>query len=285
MADETAGVTTPETTVATPATVASVPKTVPEAATAAPAVEATPEVKPEVKPERVFKQDEVDRLIRDRLERAQRKHERETEDLRQIALRNAPKVEPVAATPDAAPKREDFQDYEDFIRAEARHVATEAVKTEREAQDKSSREQAATRERQTVEQAHVTREEAARTKYSDYDDVARNPALVITNDMADVLVLSDDGPDLAYYLGKNPAEAERIARLHPKLVAKELGRLSAKLASTTETVTLSKAPEPITPVSGGKPPAVSAEPSERDDMDTWVKKREAQIRKRQRASA
>ena len=224
-------------------------------------------------------------MIRERLERAQRKHERETEELRQIALRQTqatPETPKIA--PDAAPKREDFADYEDFIRAEARHVATEAVKVEREAAEKVSREQATQRERVTLETAHATREEAARAKYSDYDDVARNPALAITTDMADVLVLSDDGPDIAYYLGKNPAEAERIARLHPKLVAKELGRLSAKIASTPATVTLSKAPEPIEPV-GGKTQTVTAELSDRDDMATWVKKREAQLRKRARASA
>ena len=273
-----------EVTVATPATVAPVQETAPEAATAAPAVEATPEVKPEVKPERTFKQDEVDRLIRDRLERAQRKHERETEELRQIALKaSPPKVEQVA-TPDAAPKREDFADYEDFIRAEARHVATEAVKAERAAAEKVSREQAQQRERMTVEQAHAAREESARAKYSDYDDVVRNPALHITDEMAEVIVLSEDGPDIAVYLGKNPAESERIARLHPKLVAKELGKLSVKIASTPATVTLSQAPEPITPV-GGKTQAVTAELSDRDDMATWVKKREAQLRKRARASA
>ncbi len=273
-----------DVTVATPATVAPVPETAPEAATAAPAVETTPEIKPEVKPEKVFRQDDVDRMIRDRLERERRKHERETEELRQIALRGPqPATETPTATPDAAPKREDFDDYEEFIRAEARYIATEAVKSERAAAEKTEREQATKRERMTVEQAHVQREESARAKYSDYDDVARNPALVITDDMADVLVLSEDGPDIAYYLGKNPAEAERIARLHPKLVAKELGRLSAKIAAAPSTVTPSKAPEPITPV-GNSPPSVSAEPSDRDDMDTWVRKREAQLRKRQRAS-
>lgn len=266
-----------EVTVATPETVVI---ETPKAATAALAEVITPEVKPE----KLFKQDDVDRMIRERLERAQRKHERETEELRQIALRQTQAAPEPLVAPDAAPKHEDFADYEDFIRAEARHEAVKAVKAEREASDKTSREQAQQRERVTIETAHATREQTARTKYSDYDDVARNPSLAITNEMADVLVLSDDGPDIAYYLGKNPAEAERIARLHPKLVAKELGRLSAKIASTPETVTLSQAPEPITPV-GGKTPVQTPEPSERDDMTTWVKKREAQLRKRMRASA
>lgn len=282
MADESAAVT-----VATPATVASVaPAATPAAETASPAGVVTPEGPPEVKPERTFKQDDVDRLIRDRLERQRAKHERETEELRQLALRNTqpPKEAQPSAPVDTAPKREDFTDFEEFVRADARYAAIEAMKAERAATEKIEREQAKQRERQTVEQAHATREQAATAKYSDYYDVTRNPSLPITEAMVDVLALSDDGPDIAYYLGKNPAEAKRIASLHPTLVAKELGALSVKIAQAPPTVTLSSAPAPIVPVTGTAP-VVTPEPSDKDDMATWVKKREAQLRKRARASA
>lgn len=274
MAEEAIAVPAAQVTVATPEIAA------PAEVTATPAVEATPEVKPE----KTFRQDEVDRLIRDRLERANRKHERETEELRQIALRTQPaKVEPTAPT-DAAPKQEDFTDYEQFILAKATHVAKEAVRTEREAADKLQREQATQREQQTVHQAHSAREQAASSsKYSDYYDVTRNPSLPITDAMANVIALSEDGPDIAYFLGKNPAETERIAKLHPQLVAKELGIIAGKLAATPPTVTLSSAPAPITPVSGKAAPVASSEPSDKDDMATWVKKREAQLRRRQKA--
>ena len=41
--------------------------------------------------------------------------------------------------------------------------------------------------------------------------------------MAQTIQASDVGPDVAYYLGSNPREAERISRLSPYLQAKEIG--------------------------------------------------------------
>jgi hypothetical protein len=42
--------------------------------------------------------------------------------------------------------------------------------------------------------------------------------------MAETIQSSDIGPELAYYLGTNPKEADRISRLHPLAQAKEIGK-------------------------------------------------------------
>jgi len=47
----------------------------------------------------------------------------------------------------------------------------------------------------------------------------------ITNVMAESIQNSEIGPDVAYYLGTNIKEAERIARLSPILQAKEIGKM------------------------------------------------------------
>jgi hypothetical protein len=73
--------------------------------------------------------------------------------------------------------------------------------------------------------------------------------------MAETIHSSDIGPDLAYYLGSNPKEADRISRLSPYLQAKEIGRLEAKLVSEPVTKRVTNAPEPIQP---GKPRSASA---------------------------
>jgi hypothetical protein len=99
-------------------------------------------------------------------------------------------------------------------------------------------------------EAYHDREEDARAKYEDFEQVAYNPKLPITTVMAETIQLSDVGPDLAYYLGSNPREAERISRLTPYSQAKEIGRLEAKIASEPILRKTTSAPPPIAPISG-----------------------------------
>jgi hypothetical protein len=68
--------------------------------------------------------------------------------------------------------------------------------------------------------------------------------------MAQTIQASDVGPDIAYYLGSNPREADRISRMSPYLQAKEIGKIEAKLADSPIPVKkTSSAPPPIKPVS------------------------------------
>ena len=54
--------------------------------------------------------------------------------------------------------------------------------------------------------------------------------------------------DVAYYLGANPKEADRISRLSPLIQAKEIGRIEANLTSNPPVKKTSSAPAPIAPV-------------------------------------
>jgi hypothetical protein len=66
--------------------------------------------------------------------------------------------------------------------------------------------------------------------------------------MAETIRSSDIGPELAYYLGTNPKDAERISRLAPLAQAKEIGKIEAKLASDPPMKRTTSAPAPISPV-------------------------------------
>ena len=81
----------------------------------------------------------------------------------------------------------------------------------------------------------------------------------------------DMGHDVAYYLGKHPVDAERLANLHPVAAAREIGRIEAKLLQQTETAT-SAAPDPITPV--GSRAKASKDPGQMTDAEylAWRKK-------------
>lgn len=185
-------------------------------------VETAPVVADE--PSRVFTQEELDAAIGKRLAREQRKWERDQ------AAR-----QPVIA-PASVPTPEQFnspQDYSNYIRQEAVNLVQE---------------QEAQRQQSEILELYHDKEEEARVKYDDFEQVAYNPKLTITDVMAQSIQASDIGPDVIYYLGANPKEANRISRLAPILQAKEIGRIEAKLANDPPTKKTTSAPAPISPV-------------------------------------
>ena len=198
-------------------------------ATTEPAVTA-PEVadqQPEQTPEeKKFTQAELDAMIGKRLAREQRKWEREQQAKaaeRQIAV----EVPPV----------DQFESPEAYAEALAEKKAQELI-----AKREAAKVQA------EIDEAYQERLEEAKEKYADFDQVAYNPNLPITDAMAETIRASEIGPELAYHLGSNPKEAERIAKLSPFLQAKEIGRIEAKLAAEPPVKKTTSAPDPIRPV-------------------------------------
>jgi hypothetical protein len=175
---------------------------------------------------KVFSQEELDAAVGKRLAREQRKWEREQRQT------EAPKFVPVEnVTPDQ------YVTTEEYVKALATSQAQQIVQQQHLA-----------KQQQELLGSYHDKEEAARDKYEDFEQVAYNPKLPITDVMAQTIQASDNGPDIAYYLGTNPKEADRISRLQPFLKAKEIGRLEAKVASEPVTKPTSKAPAPISPV-------------------------------------
>ena len=190
-----------------------------QVATAAPEAEVST---PEAEAPKTFTQEELDAIVSKRLAREQRKWERQQQ--------------PVKA-PVELPPADQFESVEAYADALAARKAEELIQ----------KREASARQAEMLDAYH-DREEEARSKYDDFEQVAYNPNLPITNVMAETIQASDIGPDLAYYLGANPKEADRISRLSPFLQAKEIGRLEAKLVTEPMTKQVSKAPEPISPV-------------------------------------
>ena len=104
------------------------------------------------------------------------------------------------------------------------------------------------REQTKVLEGYNEREEVAREKFDDFEQVAYNPNLKITQVMAQTIQSSDVGPEVAYYLGTNPKETERISKLAPLLQAKEIGKLEVKVSDAPPVKRTSSAPAPISPV-------------------------------------
>jgi hypothetical protein len=193
-------------------------------ATPEPEIAAPVEAQPE--PPKSFSQEELDAAIGKRLAREQRKWEREARQA------EAPKPVPVEhVTP------EQFTTTEEYVEALTTSKAQQIVQQQQFA-----------KQQQELLGNYHEKEEDARGRYEDFEQVAYNPKLPITDVMAQTIQAADNGPDIAYYLGTNPKEADRIARLTPILQAKEIGRLEAKVASEPATKRTSSAPAPISPV-------------------------------------
>lgn len=222
----------------------------------------------ETKPSKVFSQEEVDALIGKRLAREQRKWEREQQ--RKVVETQAVK----AATPADLPPVDQFESPEAYAEALAYRKAEELL-----AQREQARQQAALLE------SYHEKEEQARDKYEDFEQVAYNPNLRITDVMAQTIQASDLGPDLAYFLGSNPKEADRISRLSPYLQAKEIGKIEAKLSDNPPAKRTSSAPAPIAPVTArtsGAPAYDTTDPRSTKTMSAseWIEaERQRQMRK------
>lgn len=234
-----------------------------QVATAAPDTEvSTPEVTQDAAP-KTFTQEELDAAIGKRLAREQRKWEREQQQRMQQHTQ-----------PQSPPSQEQFESPEAYAEALAERKAEELL-AKREQQRAIA---------ETLEQYHE-KEEEARNKYDDFEQVAYNPKLPITDVMAQTIQSSDIGPDVAYYLGTNPKEAERISRLSPLLQAKEIGKLELKLSNEPPVKKTTSAPAPITPVttrSTGTPAYDTTDPRSVKTMSTseWIAaERQRQIKK------
>ena len=190
-------------------------------------VESTPEVA-ETQPAKTFSQEELDAAIGKRLAREQRKWEREQ------AQRSA-ETQIVRAAPAASVDQ--FESPEAYAEALAYSKAEELIAKREAAKQQSA-----------VLESYHDLEEEARTKYDDFEQVAYNPKLPVTNVMAETIQSSEIGAEVAYYLGSNPKEAERISRMTPLSQAKEIGKIEAKLVSAPPVKKTTSAPAPISPV-------------------------------------
>ena len=238
-----------------------------QVATAAPETEVVaPEVVEKVVESKTFTQEELDAVIFKRLAREQRKWERDqaaraTEAQARKAPVDIPPIEQFASPDEYA-----------------------EVLAERKAEELLARREQARMQSEIIEAFH-DREEEARTKYDDFEQVAYNPKLPITDAMAQTIQASEVGPDMAYYLGSNPKEAERISRLSPLSQAKELGKIEAKLADNPPVKKTSSAPAPIAPVtarSSGSSVVDTTDPRSIKNMSTsdWIEaERQRQIKK------
>jgi hypothetical protein len=168
-----------------------------------------------------------------------------------ISLQNQP-AEP--AKPDLKPTLEQFDhDPEKYALAVADWTVKQSAGVAKAQVAEAIKAQASENEQAALKASWDERSAKFMESNPDFQAVISNPAIPISKDMADVFMESDQGPAIAYHLGKNPDVAARISRMPPRKMTLAIGRLERDVAASKPKPT--KAPTPPSPVGGQQPSA------------------------------
>lgn len=137
------------------------------------------------------------------------------------------------ATPaqDAAPDPAAFQDNpQEYWRQLARHEARQALSEAAKAQKEEQAQRTENERIQSVKSRLDAVVAAGQTKYRDFDAVINSGLTRFLNDaLREEIAASELGDDVAYWLGKNPGEAQRLSGLDTRGLAREVVKLESKV--------------------------------------------------------
>jgi len=169
-----------------------------------------------------------------RLRRKLRESEERNHKLDEKLSGLAEKVEKLTNPPPERPQRDGFETEEGY--EDALHDwRTPAVPEKKVVQRPAVPESTARNWRKQVD--------IGIDKYDDFEDVAFNAP--ITESVADIVAESKSAADIAYFLGDNPGEAERISELSLASQVREIDKIGEKFSTP-----VTNAPDPIKPVKG-----------------------------------
>lgn len=271
-----------------------------------------PGAEPENKePARVYSQEDLDRITT----KVRRNAARDTELRlrREAPAREAPAPEQKEPPKeDLAPKREDFETYEDFVAATAKHAGRSAAREERKKADDEAQQRTVAEKNQKAEEAWKGKIERAQAKHADFEDLLEeNEAtlkVIAAAPMRGFITESDIGPEIIRALCLKPEEATRIAALPRYKQAAEIAKIEETLTAVAKpadgegdpdakdpdpdtsedkernkdgTFKSEKKKEPPPPIEPGtgRPANNSSLPSDKDDPETWRRKELVRMRK------
>lgn len=189
---------------------------------------------------------------------------------RRVQELTAPKDTP-RQTAEGKPSPDQFKTYDEYTEALADWKVEEKLRNLGQKEEERRREQTAEAQRADV----VQKLAPALAKYPDFEEVALGDHVTITPIMGQAaLAMGADGHDVLYYLGQNPKESERIARLGVVEQIRELDKLAVAIKPKPKAT---QAPPPIQPNEGS---ATVEKKLEEASYDEFVKIRRRQIAQR-----
>lgn len=202
--------------------------------------------------------------------------------------------------PDPKPVRDKFASDDDYLEALTDWKADQVI-TQRQ---KQAAEAEAAAAQQRIQDEWLERVESAKKVYPDFADVVGNATIEIKNHIYQAIVESEVGPEVAYYLAQNPAEAQRLNSMSPISAVRMIGKLEEMLLDPAQDATRNpapaaqqaasapapapsaapvhptakgtSAPEPINPIRGNSNPAVDTRPASEMTYNEWKARRVAE---------
>lgn len=122
----------------------------------------------------------------------------------------------------------------------------------------------------------ITLQEEARKAHDDYDQAEQSflsHPLVRVDVFKELLLDADNPAELAYYLGKNQEELDKIGEMSKEKAARYMGRLEEKISLVQSKKAVTNAPKPISPLSGAKGATTHKDPNDMtmDEFVAWSK--------------
>lgn len=230
-----------------------------------PESEQQPEKKPEDQPPPKNLSKKFDKLYREKKELEERLAALEARQNGQPAPEKPPEI-----PTEVAAKFDTFDSWSEKRLAEGKLANIddflEARDAWKEARDQQKAEkEAIAQAEQEIETTYQETVDAFKAQHEDWDEVVGESEISIPTVVGNAIKQLENGPDVVYYLAKNPKEAQQIADLPPVRAVAEIGRIAARLEKaapegqeTNATQNrgpdrppiVSKAPAPIKPLSG-----------------------------------
>ncbi len=157
-----------------------------------------------------------------------------------------------APATDSAPKREQFDTWEQYedARADYRYNTRAKADKEQSAKELMTLLQRASQEQeeQALHGTHMQRTAEFARQVPDFEDVTDRDDVIVPKAAADAIRSMPNSPQLLYVIGKDPSLAARMHNMNAIQQAAFVGQISATLMQRPPQV--SKAPAPGVPVGG-----------------------------------
>jgi len=179
-----------------------------------------------------------------RKNRAQRKIEQQNRKIKELEQKLSTK-EPEPQQEEKVIDIDDYENYDDYLEAIEN---AEKPKQESKPEEKSDA---------PDERINDMFEDGAE-EYEDFDKLVRSEDLILSENLLNEVLESDDPAALAYYLASNKDKSKELSNMTPRQIQKALLRIELEQEKKpAKKVKTSNAPEPITPVNGESPKAKS----------------------------
>lgn len=175
---------------------------------------------------------------------------------------------------DREPREDDFpSDYFAFERAKTAWEVRQAIRAERDAENHVRRQAHVNESRMELIDDYAEHVESVRERVPDFDQVVGKATAKISDELADeILSAGSKGPLISYYLAQNQDKLAVLNSLSGKALAREVGRIEARVHLPQAKKATEASPPPSIPKGGAAP---AFDPFKTDDMDAYVKWRQA----------